>query len=216
MLTQAQIQDFQAQCNVLYHALYFEPSDCLLDQFRATGIEHSWPQTGRAEPRQAGLNKLTSALQLDNDSLLSEIKRDHMALFVGPSEIKAIPWGSPYLHEKRLLCGPSTIALAEFYQHHGILVETQTNEPVDHIGLVLSAISALLADEAKQQNGHALAALNVLLAEHLLPWSGRFLAIMQAQAQSDYYQGIALLTDSVLGDLQQQLQVEALQLQLFQ
>ncbi|ADN76633.1 cytoplasmic chaperone TorD family protein [Ferrimonas balearica DSM 9799] len=216
MLNQDQLSQYQAQCNVLYHAIYFEPSDVMPDRLRAVDVVHSWPQTGAADARAAGLALLGEALAEDNDTLLPRLKRDFTELFIGPVELKVIPWGSPYLHEKRLLCGPSTQALVQFYQHYGILVTTQLNEPVDHIGLMLSVLSSLLEQEVDKQDGAALEVLRVLLAEHLLPWSPRFCDKLANAAQTPYYRGLALLITSVLEGLKQDLGVQPLSLQLFQ
>ncbi|MBW3166554.1 TorD/DmsD family molecular chaperone [Ferrimonas balearica] len=216
MLNQDQLSQYQAQCNVLYHAIYFEPSDVMPDRLRAVDVVHSWPRTGAADSRAAGLALLGEALSEDNDTLLPRLKRDFTELFIGPVELKAIPWGSPYLHEKRLLCGPSTQALVQFYQHYGILVTTQLNEPVDHIGLMLSVLSSLLEQEVDKQDGAALEVLRVLLAEHLLPWSPRFCDKLANAAQTPYYRGLALLITSILEGLKQDLGVQPLSLQLFQ
>ncbi|WP_035416423.1 TorD/DmsD family molecular chaperone [Ferrimonas kyonanensis] len=216
MLNSDQLAYYQAQANVLYHALYFEPSEFLLDQFRDNQVSDTWPTTGEARSRGDALALLKPALSQDNATLVPALKRDYTRLFIGPGELAAIPWGSPYLHEKRLLCGPSTEALAAFLQHHGILVSTQSREPVDHIGLMLSVVAGLLGDEIKQQNGIALKVLSDFLEQHLLPWGLRFCTLMFEQASSDYYQAIALLTGSLLEGLRQDLTLTPLTLQLFQ
>ncbi|TKB50490.1 molecular chaperone TorD [Ferrimonas sediminicola] len=215
MLNQEQLSCYQAQANVLYHALYFEPSDFLLGQFRDNEVAVSWPNTGEASSRSRGLGLLAQALDEPDEVLLPRLKRDYTELFIGPGELKAIPWGSPYLHEKRLLCGPSTEAFAAFCQHHGIQVTTQTKEPIDHMGLMLSVVASLLAEEAKQANGVAVKVAGDLLTEHLLPWGGRFCQLMAEGANTPYYQGIALLTTSLLEGLEQDLDLTPLSLQLF-
>lgn len=216
MMNPEQLSQYQAQCNVLYHAIYFEPSDVMPDRLRAVNVAQSWPQTGEAVARTEGLALLAEALAEENVTLLPKLKRDFTELFIGPVELKAIPWGSPYLHEKRLLCGPSTQALVQFYQHYGILVNTQLNEPVDHIGLMLSVVSSLLERAANEPDDTDLEVLRVLLAEHLLPWSNRFCEKLLAAAQTPYYRGMALLIRSVLEGLQTDLGVKPLSLQLFQ
>ncbi|MFI3245188.1 MAG: molecular chaperone TorD family protein [Ferrimonas sp.] len=218
VFSSSQLHDLQAQCNVLYHCLYFPPSTNLLEQFQQIHLAEQWPESGESQARERGLTLLAQALQQPLDALLVQVKRDYNALFIGPGDIKVIPWGSPYLHEKRLLMGPSTQALGDFYQHHGIRIQTETNEPVDHIGLMLSTVSELLA---LQQQGSeedqlaAQAALSALLRDHLLPWASRFYGLLQSQAETEYYQAIGWLTESVLVALQQQLAIIPKPLQLF-
>ncbi len=216
MMEAEQLRHYQAQCNVLYHAIYFEPSEVMPDRLRDVDVARSWPQTGEASARETGLALLADALSQDNATLLPALKRDFTELFIGPVTLKAIPWGSPYLHEKRLLCGPSTQALVQFYQHYGILVTTQLNEPVDHIGLMLSVVSSLLERAADAPEGGDLDVLRVLLAEHLLPWSTRFCDKLLENAQTPYYQGLGWLIRSVLEGLRADLGVQPLSLQLFQ
>lgn len=215
MLNQEQLSCYQAQANVLYHALYFEPSEFLLGQFRENDVAKSWPETGEQSCRSRGLALLEQALTESDDALLPQLKIDYTQLFLGPGELSAIPWGSPYLHEKRLLCGPSTEAFAAFCQHHGIQVSTQSKEPIDHIGLMLSVLGSLFAEELKQENGVPEKVAEDLLREHLLPWSGRFCELMVEGAQTPYYQGIALLVSSLLEGLKQELDISPLSLQLF-
>ncbi|WP_028116800.1 TorD/DmsD family molecular chaperone [Ferrimonas senticii] len=214
MLNLTDMQAYQAQTNLLYHALYFAPTAEFVQMLQQAHLSDSWPMAGEVLTREQGLSHLVKALAQPQALMLA--KQDHTPLFIGPGDLGVIPWGSPYLHEKRLLCGPSTQALGRFYEHHGIDISTDNNEPVDHIGLMLSAVSALLALEMQQQDGHALAAVKVLLEEHLLPWSGRFLELLAQAANSDYYRGVGLLTQSVLIGLQHDLKLTPLKLQLFQ
>ncbi|MBY5993933.1 molecular chaperone [Ferrimonas balearica] len=216
MLNESQLRHYQAQCNVLYHALYYAPSDAMLTRLRDVDAVHSWPSTGEPGRRAEGLALLAEALAQGNAALLPRLQQDFTALFIGPVTLKAIPWGSPYLHEKRLLCGPSTQALMRFYQQWGIVVTTELSEPVDHIGLMLSAVASLLDQQCETPQGHALEALRVLLAEHLLPWSECFCDTLFEAAQTPYYQGLARLTASVLSGLEQALEVKPLPLRLFQ
>lgn len=207
---------YQAQANILYHALYFEPGDYLLDQLRDIEVWDSWPQSGEPELRAQGLARLQECLRQDNATLLTQLKPDFTQLFVGPQMPTALPWGSPYLHEKRLLCGPSTEALAAFMNHYGISVKTDNKEPIDHIGLMLSMVGQLFGKEMEDKDGVHLGVAKALLEQHLLPWSGRFEILMLEHADSGYYQGIALLTASVLAGLKSDLELNPVSLSLYQ
>ncbi|GAA4874976.1 TorD/DmsD family molecular chaperone [Ferrimonas pelagia] len=201
--------NLQAAAQVLYHALYREPKLDFLRTLQGAGAARSWPDYAQNATQKQALVQLERALSQPTEALLAQLKPDFAALFIGPGPLKAIPWGSPYLHEKRLLCGPSTQALMQWYRHHGIEVNSDSNEPLDHIGLLLSVIALLVSDPGKDP------VLTELLRDHLLPWSGRMLSLMQTQAQTDYYQAIAGLTQALLDTLSNALAITTPEVRLY-
>jgi len=70
-----------------------------------------------------------------------ELATDHAALFVGPFELAAPPYGSIYLEEKRQLMGESTMAVKKFYQRIGIA--PREKEAPDHLIFELECMSYL-------------------------------------------------------------------------
>ncbi|MDQ7098768.1 MULTISPECIES: Tat proofreading chaperone DmsD [unclassified Serratia (in: enterobacteria)] len=106
-------------------------------------------------------------------------------LFIGPNELPAPPWGSVYLDRESVLFGESTLALRRWMLKYQICGQTEGREPEDHFGLLLLLI-AWLAELQPQQ-------MTELLAEHILPWSSRYLTLMIQKAEHPFYQGIAEL-----------------------
>lgn len=99
---------------------------------------------------------MQSALQEQSQEQLSI---DHAALFVGPFELLAAPYGSIYIEKKRLVMGDSTVNAARYYQEADLAVDIK--EPPDHIVIELefmyylcskevSAASNGLTDEAER------------------------------------------------------------------
>lgn len=75
-----------------------------------------------------------------------QIEADYQALFIGPNNLPAPPWGSVYLDKESVVFGESLLALRAFLQHSGIDFSLNQNEPEDHIGLMLM-LTAYLLDE---------------------------------------------------------------------
>lgn len=119
-------------------------------------------------------------------------------LFIGPYTLPAPPWGSVWLDKENIVFGDSTVELRQWMRAKGIEPATTQKEPEDHIGLILM-LAAWLAEQDRRND------LEELLAWHLLPWSGRFLEVFIAQANSDFYRGLAKLTQGTLEGIQSQL-----------
>ncbi len=71
---------------------------------------------------------------------------DHAALFLGPFELAAAPYGSVYLEQSRRLMGDSTMAVRRCYEEAGLAVEIA--EAPDHVALELEFMHYLLSCQA--------------------------------------------------------------------
>lgn len=71
---------------------------------------------------------------------------DHAALFLGPFELAAAPFGSVYLEQGRRLMGDSTMAVRRCYEEAGLAVEIA--EAPDHVALELEFMYYLLSCQA--------------------------------------------------------------------
>ncbi|WP_310606665.1 Tat proofreading chaperone DmsD [Buttiauxella brennerae] len=114
-------------------------------------------------------------------------------LFIGPYALPASPWGSVYLDKEQVLFGDSMLELRRWMRKNDISNEQETNEPDDHIGLLLM-LAAWLAEEGLHQK------VDELLAWHILPWSGRFLELFIANAEHPFYLALGELTQITLAD----------------
>ncbi|KQN67878.1 twin-argninine leader-binding protein DmsD [Serratia sp. Leaf51] len=121
----------------------------------------------------------------------------YQRLFIGPYALPAPPWGSVYLDKESVVFGDSTLALRQWMRENHIEPLLTQAEPEDHIGLLLM-MCAWLAENSPSL-------LNEFMAQHLLPWSGRYLELLQQKSEHPLYQGVALLAESTLSGWQQQL-----------
>lgn len=76
-----------------------------------------------------------------------QLSVDHAALFVGPFELIAAPYGSVYTEKHRQVMGDSTIEVLKFYEEVGLSVDTK--EPPDHIAIELEFMHHLCLKEAE-------------------------------------------------------------------
>src|SRR5471032_793482 len=111
-------------------------------------------------------------------------------LFVGPYALPAPPWGSVYLDKESVLFGDSTLKLREWMRQHGVEPHLDEAEPEDDMGLMLMMASWLAENDARH--------LDTFLAEHLLPWSSRYLALLEQGAVHPFYQAVARLAQITL------------------
>lgn len=86
-------------------------------------------------------------------------------------------------------------------------VTLDQDEPEDQFGLMLM-MAAWLAE-------HQAAGLPELLADHLLPWGYRYLALLQSDAGHPFYQGLAQLATLTLTHWQDELQVTPALVELY-
>jgi TorA maturation chaperone TorD len=123
---------------------------------------------------------------------------DHAALFVGPFNVPAPPYGSVYLEDKRQLMGASTIEVRKHYLRIGLDMSPDFKEAPDHLCaelefmhiLVHQALTAvdsgdreLLATSVRQQR--------TFLERHLGGWVPAFADKVAEHARTDFYRLLA-------------------------
>lgn len=186
---------------------YYEPDhemvSAIYPTWQNTDWVNEWP-AGKPEQLQPIAELMQNGLlQVNDESLHQAFQR----LFIGPNSLKAPPWGSVYLDHENVIFGDSTLALFQWQRELGIAVELEQREPEDHIGLLLM-LAAWLAENQPEQ-------LQTLLAEHLLPWSERYLALFVEHAEHPFYQGLGQLAQVTLQDWQTRLNVEPVKKQIY-
>jgi TorA maturation chaperone TorD len=140
---------------------------------------------------------------------------DYTRLMLGPGKVMAPPWESVYHSAERLIFQEKTLQVRAWYQRFHLEAENLHNEPDDHIGLELAFVAhlarqALIAFEQQKQAAFEclLAAQRDFLREHLLKWGLQWCTLLQSQANTDFFRGIALLTRGILAELAAMMQVE--------
>ncbi len=129
-----------------------------------------------------------------------QLRLDHAALFIGPFELIAVPYGSVYLENNRRVMGDSTLSTERFYQDAGLLVEMK--EPPDHIAIELEFMYFLCVKEAEALTQGALdeaMRLRGLQADFLLKmmaWLPQFCELVRKGAGTEYYRAVGGCLDN--------------------
>ncbi|AHG21952.1 twin-argninine leader-binding protein DmsD [Chania multitudinisentens RB-25] len=173
---------------VLGVLLYAPPESKECQPLLATLQEPQWIAEWPYEGGQQAAALLAAGVADNQPETLAEA---YQRLFVGPYALAAPPWGSVYLDKESVLFGDSTLRLRQWLRVKGIEAQREHNEPEDHIGTLLM-LAAWLAEEQQQ------ALVSELLAQHLLPWAPRYLALLQQHAGHPFYQGLAQLAQATL------------------
>ncbi|MBT8334038.1 MAG: molecular chaperone TorD family protein, partial [Deltaproteobacteria bacterium] len=117
----------RGNCFKLLAACFYEPDkDLLLEEQVCENLSKLLDTWASGAAKAAG----EMALSLKTCSQ-DQLSIDHAALFVGPFELIAAPYGSVYKEQYRQVMGETTIDVLRFYQDAGLAVEIK--EPPDHI-----------------------------------------------------------------------------------
>lgn len=148
---------------------------------------------------QAARQMQTSIMDLDQEKM----SIDHAALFLGPFELLAPPYGSVYIEKNRRVMGESSVNVARYYQEAELSVVIK--EPPDHIVIELEFMYYLCNKEANAaQNGqhvevNDLRELQARFYYHAIkPWAGDFCAAIRAGTDNGFYVKLADCLDSFL------------------
>jgi TorA maturation chaperone TorD len=124
---------------------------------------------------------------------------DYAALFIGPFELIAAPYGSVYLEQNRRIMGDSTIDTQRFYQDAGLALEMK--EPADHIAIELEFMYYLCSKEAgalsegAESEAARFRTLQVEFFEKMMGWVPQFCELIRAGAVTQYYKSLATCLD---------------------
>ena len=129
-------------CFKLLAACFYEPEKSLFIE-EAVGDKLGLLLNDQSPEGARAARHMQSALQKLDQKKLSI---DHAALFVGPFELIAAPYGSVYIEKKRRVMQKSTLNAARFYQEADLSVDIQ--EPPDHIVIELEFMYYLCTKEA--------------------------------------------------------------------
>ncbi|MDR9827268.1 molecular chaperone TorD family protein [Vibrio sp. FNV 38] len=185
---------------LLYRLLHQAPTNEFLSLLYDEQLFSDWPLELNNNTLQQGLSLLAERPNL------SAINNDFAALFIGPNKLKAAPWASVYLNEEQITFGEQTLAIREFYTQFGVAIDTGEREPEDHIGLIFSFIAHLCELTAQQfdtNENTQVCPITTFLTDHVLTWAPRMLQTMKQNADTPYYQGIALVAEGTLRQLAQ-------------
>lgn len=182
----------RSDCLRLLAACFYEPDrDMFLEEKVCENLAGLLADTAPGAVQAA--REMAEALQESDQEQLS---RDHAALFVGPFELLAAPYGSVYLEKGRRVMGDSTIEVARFFRQEGL--EVDVSEPPDHIAIELEFLSylaekeALAAAEGLGDEADRCRQVQARFLEgYLLPWLPKFCEAIRTGTENRFYLALA-------------------------
>lgn len=181
----------RANCFKLLAACFYEPDRHLfMEEQVCTNLKNllaSWAP-GAAQ----AASDMERCLVHSEQDLLSV---DHAALFIGPFELLAAPYGSVYLEKHRQVMGNSTVNVQKSYEEAGVAVDVR--EPPDHIAIELEFMHYLCrkeADAATAGDTETAAKFHNRQTDFYwssLQWVPQLCESIRTGAASEFYQGLA-------------------------
>ncbi len=137
---------------------------------------------------------------------LDKIRRDHMKLFFGPSQLLAPPYGSVYLEpEKREIMGASTQDAQRLYAEAGLQKDEALKDAPDHIRVELDFMHVLIArtvaacEAGNWQEAEKYVNIQLMfLQNHLSRWVTPFAKVIRTGAATQFYNAAALVLESFI------------------
>ncbi|HZK85293.1 MAG TPA: molecular chaperone TorD family protein [Desulfosporosinus sp.] len=180
-----------------------EPTQDLLQTVSQVGFIEAFPFADESALIHEGVGKISK--YLDNQDVLSEevfnqLHWDYTRMFIGPYELKAPPWESAYLNKEHLLFQEETLNVRRAYLKYAFLPKDYGHEADDHLGLELDfmyQLSELAKTKVNQQDVIGLIEVledqKAFLENHLLMWVPDFSKNMAENAQTQFYEGMAMI-----------------------
>jgi TorA maturation chaperone TorD len=194
----------RGDCFKLMAACFYEPDKQLfIEEKLGEKLEQLLDQL--APNCVPAVRQMKNALkQLEQEQL----SIDHAALFIGPFELIAAPYGSVYIEKKRTVMGDSTINVAQFYQDAGLSVDIK--EPPDHIAIELEFLHYLCSKEAAALNNNQIEDARLLRERQigfyftaLKPWAETLCEAIRRGTENGFYRNLADCLDHYLSSFEQ-------------
>jgi len=177
-------------------ACYYEPGKDFIEEFL---FDSMLAAASAVDPDLAARARKLGAAFLAQD--LQTLLVDYTALFIGPSQPRAMPYASFWLTDDQSLRHEATMAVLEFYEQGGFDISDEFRELPDHVAVELEFLYLLIhsqnqarQDEDPAQLSTADALHRRFVVEHLGSWVGGFAAAVQAGAATGFYRELAEFT----------------------
>ena len=166
----------------LFHKLLGgTPSAELLEVLTGSTTKDVLEEFGGEEGRFAGLIEFIAGLRdEDASNLLDRARDEYTRVFIGPAELPASPYESPYTgaHDMGLF-QENTLAVRAIYLNHGFAPKRLQAVPDDHISLMCTFMAHMGMQSVEALRGNeweilldSLREQKQFLDEHLVHWLG--------------------------------------------
>ncbi|MCI5166425.1 MAG: molybdopterin oxidoreductase, partial [Candidatus Electrothrix sp. GM3_4] len=150
--------------------------------------------TSCSSPRfRSGLTKITTALSGNStQEIYNELRYEYAELFLNAGKNPVFPYASCHVSGEPLVMQKPVFAVRQAYYDGGMHKNPTYPDLDDHIAVELEFMASLAAQQGTEKQQRA------FLVQHL-GWSDAFCTMLRSAAQTDFYQGLADLTQAVIG-----------------
>ncbi|MEE4135072.1 MAG: molecular chaperone TorD family protein [Desulforhopalus sp.] len=124
-----------------------------------------------------------AAQQID----LTRLRVDYAALFVGPGELRACPYGSVHLEKGYQLYGETTLRVADLYAQAGLRLGAESGTVPDHIAVELEFLHFLLHRMANADTSPPAHIYPTFLQRFFQPFARQLADLLIRRAETDFY-----------------------------
>lgn len=149
------------------------------------------------------------------DASFEELKIDYTRLLIGVGKVLAPPWESAHFGNDRLLFKEQTLDVRSWYKQFGLELERIHKEPDDNIALeliFLSHLANLGVQALNEQNStrftELIEAQREFVQKHPATWVLTWCKLVEDNARTDFYKGLAHLTRGAMQALSKVLDVK--------
>ncbi|WP_339136202.1 MAG: molybdopterin-dependent oxidoreductase [Candidatus Electrothrix sp. GW3-4] len=141
---------------------------------------------------RSGLAKITATLQGGSaQDIYNELRYEYAGLFLNAGKNPVFPYASCHLSEEPLLMQEPVFAVRQAYSNNGVHKNPAYPDLDDHIAVELEFMAYLAEQQGTEEKQRA------FLSQHL-GWADAFCEMLRSAAQTEWYQGLADLTQTVL------------------
>jgi TorA maturation chaperone TorD len=181
-----------------------EADEALLSELRGA----AFPANTGNEKVDDGYRKLATYLSGNAEGALMELAVDYVNVFFGNGNLTysaAYPFESVYTSDKRLMMQEARDEVLGAYRSANMEIDKSWKDPEDHVALELlyMKMQSVRAKEALEA-GEDAAALAIFAQQrdfflnHLSAWTPMMTADMKRIAKTEFYRGLAFLTEGFL------------------
>ncbi len=174
----------RAYLYTLFHKLFGgEPTEELMEALGSPLSVDVFDEYAAGDEAMAGVEqfllKLREACEDGGNAgaLLEAAKTEYTRLFIGPGELIAYPWESPYVSKQASVCQESTLAVRAAYRADGLEPRRLLRVPDDHVSLMCAFMAQgadrtadLLAAGSFRQAAVLLREQERFLNAHMVGW----------------------------------------------
>ncbi|ADD68885.1 cytoplasmic chaperone TorD family protein [Denitrovibrio acetiphilus DSM 12809] len=191
-----------AEISRLFSIMFYNPEETFLSEPETVKALAELIKEKDASFRDDAEKLVNSLKELD----AQELMLDYAALFVGPFQLQAPPYGSVYLDVAKTVNGESTAAVTDIYRKFALNVKPDMREPADHIAIELEFIHTALITigNMKAENKDTTETENVFndfISDYYHPFVSRMCELIEKNASTDFYKSIGGLLKTFSDEL---------------